>query len=66
MNPQIVTIVIIGIIFSIIGFDIFLAVDKHPDNTFSSVIRAAGKKWIALIMMAVFGMGLLAGHWWWS
>lgn len=45
--------------------DIILAVNKRKGDTYSEVIRAAGKKWQPLIMMMCFGFGLLAGHWWW-
>ena len=65
MSPDTVAVLIIVLILAIIGFDIYLALDKEEDNTFSSIIRAAGKKWVPLIIMASFGMGLLAGHWWW-
>jgi hypothetical protein len=65
MSTEVVTIIIIGLILGIIGFDIYLALDKKSGNTFSAVIRNAGKKWAPLIMMVTFGMGLLAGHWFW-
>ena len=48
-----------------ITIDIFLAINKRKGDTYSEVLRAAGKKWMSLIMMICFGMGLLAGHWWW-
>lgn len=66
MTPENVTIMIIVLIAGIIGFDTYLAVDKVKANTFSARIRLAGKKWMPLIAFAVFGMGLLAGHWWWG
>lgn len=45
--------------------DIVLAVNKKKGDTYSEVLREAGKKWQPLIMLMCFGMGLLAGHWWW-
>lgn len=49
----------------IIGVDIMLALNKHKGDTFSSILRQAGRDWIGLVMLMVFGMGLLAGHWFW-
>lgn len=65
MSPTLVAIFIIGLILGIIGFDIYLALDKVKGNTYSAVIRSAGKKWMPLVLIASFGMGLLCGHWWW-
>ena len=48
-----------------IGIDIGLAIHKRKGDTYSEVLRAAGKRWVPLIMLMCFGMGLLAGHWWW-
>lgn len=66
MNSENVMLTIIGVTLAIILWDIFLALDKKQGNTISAVLRAAGKKWIALIMFVAYGWGLLNGHWWWS
>lgn len=50
------------VVFIII--DIILALNKRKGDTYSEVLRKAGKRWIPLIMMFCFGFGLLAGHWW--
>lgn len=49
-----------------IVIDVILLINKRrEDDTYSAVLRKAGKKWMPLIMLMCFGMGLLAGHWWW-
>lgn len=50
----------------IIAVDIGLALNRHKGDTFSSILRAAGRECIPLIIIMSFGMGLLAGHWWWQ
>lgn len=65
-TPELITIIIIFLAASIVGFDVYLAVDNRDGNTYSEIIRAAGRKWIALIILISFAMGLLAGHWWWA
>ncbi len=61
------TAVIILVTFPLvfIAIDIYLAVDKKDGNTYSEILRKAGKKWMPLIMIINFGWGLLSGHWWW-
>ena len=55
------------LVFSgVIGIDIALAVNKRQGDTYSEVIRTAARKWWPLALMICFGMGLLAGHWFWS
>lgn len=49
----------------IVGVDVYLAFNKKKGDTFSEILRGAGRKWMPLIMLVTFGMGLLAGHWWW-
>lgn len=48
-----------------IAIDVYLAVNKRKGDTYSEVLRKLGRKWTPLIMLICFGMGLLAGHWWW-
>jgi hypothetical protein len=48
-----------------IAIDIVLAMNKRKGDTYSEVLRAAGKKWVPLVIFMSFGMGLLCGHWWW-
>jgi len=50
----------------IIGIDIWLAIDKRKGNTYSERLRAWGKAWPPVRLLITFGMGLLAGHWWWT
>jgi len=59
--------VIIMAVFPVvfIAIDIVLALNKRKGDTYSEVFRKAGKRWMPLIMLMCFGMGLLAGHWWW-
>lgn len=65
MSVQTVVIIMTVLPLLFIGIDVYLAVDKKKGNTYSEILRAAGKKWVPLIMMMCFGFGLLAGHWWW-
>lgn len=65
MEPATVTVLILVLIFGIIAFDTYLALDKIKENTYSAVIRCAAQKWMPLVMLISFGMGLLAGHWFW-
>lgn len=60
------TIIIMTVLPAVfIAIDIVLAVNKRKGDTYSEILREAGKKWTPLIMIMCFGMGLLAGHWWW-
>lgn len=45
--------------------DVVLALNKRKGDTYSEVLRAAGRKWQPVIIMMSFSMGLLCGHWWW-
>lgn len=49
----------------IIGLDVWLALDGRKGNTYSERLTAWGKAWPPLRLLIVFGMGLLAGHWYW-
>lgn len=51
---------------SVIGVDVWLAMDGKKGNTYSERLREWGKKWPPIKMIILFAMGLLAGHWWWS
>lgn len=66
MSPAAVTVLILVLLVGIIGFDIYLARDKINENTYSAVIRNAGRKWMPLIIMISYGLGLLSGHWFWG
>lgn len=48
-----------------IAFDVYLAINKRKGDTYSEVLREAGRKWQPIIMMMCFAMGMLCGHWWW-
>lgn len=48
-----------------IAYDIVLALNKRKGDTYSEVLTAIGKKWIAVIIAMSFLFGLLCGHWWW-
>lgn len=49
-----------------IGVDIVLALDMRDGNTYSEILRAAGRKWMPLVILMCFGFGLLSGHFFWS
>jgi len=63
--PELTIILMVAFFVIVVGVDVILLLNKKQGDTYSEVIRAAGKKWIAVIMMTTFGMGLLAGHWFW-
>ena len=65
IGPAAVIVFMIASFVIIILIDVILHIDKTEGNTYSEILRTAGKKWVSLIMMITFGMGLLAGHWWW-
>lgn len=48
-----------------IAVDVALALNRRDGDTYSEVMRRAGRRWLPLIMIVCFGFGLLAGHWWW-
>lgn len=66
MNNITVAIIMAGLFVGIIGLDIVLALDKHDGNTYSERMRAWAKIWPPLRLIIMFGMGLVAGHWWWT
>lgn len=49
-----------------IGLDIVLALDKRDGNTYSEILRAAGRRCLPLVILMSFGVGLLLAHWFWS
>lgn len=49
----------------VIGVDIFL-LTRRCSATFSEVLRRAFYKWAPVVAIVSFGMGLLAGHFFWS
>ena len=51
---------------SVVLIDLILALNKTRGDTFSEVIRAWGRRRIAVIILISFGLGLLAGHWFWG
>jgi len=61
------TVVVMAILFLlVIGIDVWLALDKKVGNTYSERIRAWGKIWPPFRLILSFGMGVLAGHWFWG
>lgn len=65
MSVQTVIIILVTFPLVFIGIDIWLFMDRKEGNTYSEILRAAGRKWMPLIMLMSFGFGLLCGHWWW-
>lgn len=48
----------------LVGVDIWLAVTER--ETYSERIRFWGKVWAPSRLLITFGLGLLAGHWYWT
>lgn len=60
------TAILMGAAFlSIVGLDVYLALDGRDENTYSERLRALGRVWPPARLLITFGMGLLAGHLWW-
>jgi len=65
MSMTMVLIAMLGLPLFYILIDIFLALNKREGDTYSEIIRAAGKKFMPLALFISFGFGLLTGHWFW-
>lgn len=65
MSNTAVAILMASIFLIVIAVDIWLALDDRKGNTYSERLRSWGKAWPPLRLLIAFGMGLLAGHWWW-
>jgi hypothetical protein len=64
--PLYTVLIMLGFFAVVVGVDVVLAVNNRKGDTYSEVIRQAGRKWTPVIVMMGFGMGLLAGHWFWA
>lgn len=65
MTTSQVTIFLLTVVPIFLIVDIFLAKDKHPDNTYSEIIRNTGNRHPWFRIGFIFSWGVLAGHWWW-
>ena len=65
MNMAAVIALMLGLPLVYILIDIGLAINSREGDTFSEIIRAAGKKFAPLAFIISFGFGLLTGHWFW-
>lgn len=61
-----VMIILMGLPVLFIAIDVALAVDKREGNTYSEIIRSAGRRWLPLAIVFGFCFGLLCGHLFWS
>jgi len=50
----------------VVAIDLVLALNRTQGDTYSEVIRAWGRKRLAVVIGISFVMGLLAGHWFWT
>lgn len=66
MSNLTTSIIMCVLLFGIITWDVWLAVDKKRGNTISERIRAFDKKLIAPKLLLSYGFGLLMGHWFWT
>jgi hypothetical protein len=64
VTPVFTIIFILSVISLIVIVDVGLALNDRKGDTISEVMRAAGKKWMPLIMLWCTGWGILFGHWW--
>lgn len=65
MSPAATVVVMVVAFLGLVGLDVYLALDGRTENTYSERLRAMGKVWPATRLLITFGMGLLAGHWYW-
>ena len=65
MSMAAVIALMVGLPLVYILIDIGLAINSREGDTFSEIIRAAGKKFMPLAILISFGFGLLTGHWFW-
>lgn len=65
MSMTLVLVAMLGLPLVYIIIDIFLAINKREGDTYSEIIRVAGKKFMPLALLISFGFGLLTGHWFW-
>ena len=63
MSPTATKIFVLCVIFILIAIDIYLAVDRVANNTYSSVLRSwfTQRRWVYFI--TAFALGVLMGHW---
>lgn len=60
-----VIIALVGLPVAYVVIDIFLALNRRKGDTYSEVLRKAGRKFMPLVIAISFLFGLLCGHWWW-
>ena len=65
MSNMTTTVIMIALTVLIIGWDVWLAVDRKDGNTISERMRAADRGFRGFKYIIIFGFGLLTGHWWW-
>lgn len=63
LTPKMIGILLIAVVLAFIGFDVYLALDGIPKNTWSARIRswAVSNPWLPFFLAA--GFGALSGHW---
>lgn len=66
MSNLVVSIIMAIVFVAIVAWDVYLALDGRRANTISARIRDWDRKLGGVKIIISFGMGLLAGHWWWS
>jgi hypothetical protein len=66
VNHTAVAITMAIVFAAIIAFDVYLALDSVKANTISARLRAWGKAWPPTRLIITFGLGVLAGHLWWT
>lgn len=62
MKKRRVMIIIVVLVASLIGWDIYLATDENEENTISNLIQEAAHDH----PMISFALGVLIGHWLWD
>lgn len=65
MDKASVTIWMAAAFVAIVGLDVYLALDDKRGNTYSEIIRKAGKAWPFTRLLMAVSMGVLLGHWYW-
>lgn len=65
MNNSLVISLMCAMFVGIVGLDVYLALDDRDGNTYSELIRKAGKAWPFTRLLMAVSMGVLLGHWYW-
>ena len=65
-SPTYAVVLTVAVFAAVVVIDIVLALNRRKGDTYSEVLRSAGKRWWPFALIIAFAMGLLCGHWFWG